>query len=144
MSAVGGDGGDERIQLVFLLLQFLHQTLNGPFGERLALAALPVTHQTVHNAQTGVVTGGRVCDGHPRWLSASERLPCAVSNSFQQNTGASERSIQTAPAEELRLIMLTSDWRVSLNHIACFYRIFFFLNELMYYGNLFQPPRDKK
>ncbi len=57
-----------------------------------------------------------------RWLSAPERLLCAVSNSFQQNTGASERSIQTAPAEELRLIMLTSDWGVSLDHIACFYR----------------------
>lgn len=65
MSAVSGDGGDEGIQLVFLLLQFLHQTLNGPFGEGLALAALPVTHQTVDDAQTGIVTGGRVCDGHP-------------------------------------------------------------------------------
>lgn len=75
MSAVGGDGGDERIQLVFLLLQFLHQTLDGPFGERLALAALPVTHQTVHDAQTGVVTGGRVCDGHPALVISLRETP---------------------------------------------------------------------
>lgn len=75
MSAVGGDGGDERIQLVFLLLQFLHQTLDGPLGERLALAALSVTHQTVHDAQTGVVTGGGVRDGHPALVMGLREAP---------------------------------------------------------------------
>lgn len=75
MSSVGGDGGDERIKLVLLLLQFLHQTLNGSFSKRLTFAALPVTHQTVHDAQTGVVTGGRVCDGHPALVIGLREAP---------------------------------------------------------------------
>ena len=55
MGSTGGDGRDEAVQLVAFLLQLLHQTLDGTFGEALTLAALPVTHQAVHDAQTCVV-----------------------------------------------------------------------------------------
>lgn len=41
---VGCDGRDERVQLVALLLQLLHQRLYGPFGKALALAALSMAH----------------------------------------------------------------------------------------------------
>ena len=32
---IGGDGRDEAVQLISLLLQLLHQALNGPLGEGL-------------------------------------------------------------------------------------------------------------
>lgn len=64
MGPVGGDGRDEGVKLVFFLLQLFHQALDGSLGERLALATLSVTHQAVHDAQTGVVAGGCVGDGH--------------------------------------------------------------------------------
>lgn len=56
MDSVGGDGGDERVQLVLLLLQLLHQTLDGPFGEAFVLGALPVAHEAVDDAEAGVCT----------------------------------------------------------------------------------------
>ena len=40
VSAVGGDGGDEAVQLVPLLLQLLHQALDRALRERLGLATL--------------------------------------------------------------------------------------------------------
>ena len=58
MDAVGGDGGDERVQLVLLLLQLLHQTLDRPLGEALVLGSLPVAHQAVDDAEAGVGTAG--------------------------------------------------------------------------------------
>lgn len=60
MDAVGGDGGDEGVQLVLLLLQLLHQALDGALGEAFVLAALPVTHEAVDDAEAGVVAAGRV------------------------------------------------------------------------------------
>jgi len=64
MGSICGDGCDERIQLIFLLLQFLHQALDGPLGKRLTLATLSVAHQAVHDAQAGIVAGRCVGDGH--------------------------------------------------------------------------------
>lgn len=64
MSSVGGDGRDEGIQLVFLLLQLFYQTFDGSLGEALALASLSVAHEAVHNAQAGIIARGSVCDGH--------------------------------------------------------------------------------
>ena len=58
VDAVGGDGGDERVQLVLLLLQLFHQTLDGTLGEALVLSALSVTHQAVDDAETGVSAAG--------------------------------------------------------------------------------------
>lgn len=70
MGSIGGDSCDEGVKLVFFLFQLFHQTLDGPFGERLALTTLPVTHQAVHNAQAGIVAGRCVGDGHlDFWLS---------------------------------------------------------------------------
>ena len=63
MDAVGGDGGDERVQLVLLLLQFLHQTLDGAFGEAFVFRSLPVAHQAVDDAEAGVIAAWRV-HGH--------------------------------------------------------------------------------
>ena len=40
MGAVGGDGGDEAVQLVPLLLQLLHEALDRALRERLGLATL--------------------------------------------------------------------------------------------------------
>ena len=57
MCAVRRDGRDERIQLVPLLLQLLHQRLDRALGEAFALASLPVAHQRVDDAQAGVRTG---------------------------------------------------------------------------------------
>lgn len=64
MGPIGGDGCDEGVELVFFLLQLFHQALDGPLGKRLALTALSVTHQAVHDAQAGVIAGRRVGDGH--------------------------------------------------------------------------------
>lgn len=58
VNAVGGDGSDERVQLVLLLLQLLHQTLDGSLGEALILPPLTMAHQTVNNAQAGIVAVG--------------------------------------------------------------------------------------
>lgn len=55
MDAVGGDGSDEGVQLVLLLLQLLHQALDGSFGEAFVFAPLPVTHEAVDDAEAGVV-----------------------------------------------------------------------------------------
>lgn len=60
MHSVGGDGGDERVQLVLLLLELLHQALDGTLGETLILATLPVAHEAVHDAQAGIVAVGGV------------------------------------------------------------------------------------
>lgn len=62
MSSVGGDCCDEGIKLVLFLLQLLDKTLDGSLGEAFALSSLPVAHQAVHNAQTGIVTCGSVRD----------------------------------------------------------------------------------
>lgn len=64
MGSVGGDGSDEGVELVFLLLQLFHQALDGAFGKGFALASLPVAHQAVHNAQARVVAGRCVGDRH--------------------------------------------------------------------------------
>ena len=40
MGAVGGDGGDEAVQLVPLLLQLFHEALDCALRERLGLASL--------------------------------------------------------------------------------------------------------
>ena len=40
VGAVGGDGRDEAVQLVPLLLQLLHEALDRALGERLGLTAL--------------------------------------------------------------------------------------------------------
>lgn len=61
---IGGDSCDEGVKLIFFLLQLLHQALDGPLGKSLALTALSVTHQTVHNAQAGIIACGCVGDGH--------------------------------------------------------------------------------
>lgn len=68
MDSVGGDGGDEGVQLVLLLLQFLDQALDGTLGEAFVFAALPVAHETVHDTEAGVITVGRV-HGHPAALT---------------------------------------------------------------------------
>ena len=58
VDAVGGDGSDERVQLVLLLLQLLHQAFDGSLGEALVLTALPVAHQAVDDAEAGVGAAG--------------------------------------------------------------------------------------
>lgn len=68
MDSVGGDGGNEGVQLVLLLLQFLDQALDGTLGEAFVFAALPVAHETVHDTEAGVITVGRV-HGHPAALT---------------------------------------------------------------------------
>lgn len=55
VDAIGGDGSDERVQLVLLLLKLLDQALDGPLGEALILAALTVAHEAVDDAEAGVV-----------------------------------------------------------------------------------------
>lgn len=60
VNSVGGDGGDERVQLVLLLLQLLYQALYGTLGKALVLTALSVAHEAVHDAQAGIVAVGGV------------------------------------------------------------------------------------
>lgn len=60
MDTIGGDGSDERVQLVFLFLQLLHQALDGPLGETLVLSTLPVTHEAVDDTEAGVIAARRV------------------------------------------------------------------------------------
>ena len=50
LDAAGGDGGDQVVQLLPLLLQLLHQGLDGPLGEGLALAALQATFSSSFKA----------------------------------------------------------------------------------------------
>lgn len=64
VSPIGGDSCNERVKFVFFLLQLLHQALDGALGKRLALAALPVTHEAVYNAEAGIVAGRSIGDGH--------------------------------------------------------------------------------
>ncbi len=52
--AVRRDRRDQAVQLVALLLQLLHEALDGALRERLGLAALPVAHQRVHDAEARV------------------------------------------------------------------------------------------
>lgn len=68
MDAIGGDGGDERVQLVLLLLQLFHQTLDGPLGKALILPTLPVAHQAVDNAEAGVCAAGGGAKGRHCYL----------------------------------------------------------------------------
>lgn len=70
MRSVGGDGRDESVQLIFLLLQLLHKALDRSLREGLALSALSVTHQTVHDAKAGIVARRGVRDGHSSDLSS--------------------------------------------------------------------------
>lgn len=69
VSSVGGYGRDQRIQLVFLLLELFHEALDGALGERFALSALAMAHQAVDNAQTSVITCRRVSNRHIVHLS---------------------------------------------------------------------------
>lgn len=55
MDTIGGDGSDERVQLVLLLLQLLHQTLDGALSKALVLPALPVAHEAVDDAEAGII-----------------------------------------------------------------------------------------
>lgn len=95
MGSIGGNGRDEGVELVFFLLEFLHQALDGPLCERLALAALPVTHQAVHDAQTGVVARRCVGDGHGDFLCLDcvtfFRLLYYVIHTVSHNQEAPER-----------------------------------------------------
>lgn len=56
---VGRDGGDQRVQFVALLLQLLHQRLDGPLRKALALPALAVAHQRVDDTEASVRRCGR-------------------------------------------------------------------------------------
>ena len=67
LGAARGDGRDQRVQLVPLLLELLDEGLDGPLGEGLALPALPVAHEAVHDGQAGVGAGRRH-GGHPGLL----------------------------------------------------------------------------
>lgn len=53
--AIGGDCRNEAVKLIPFFLQFLHQTLDGALGEALALSSLSMAHQTMYDAQTGIV-----------------------------------------------------------------------------------------
>lgn len=50
VGTVGRDSCDEGVELIFLLLQLLHQALDGAFCKRLTLAPLSVAHQAVDDA----------------------------------------------------------------------------------------------
>lgn len=92
MDAVGGDGGDERVQLILLLLQFLDQALDGPLGEAFVLAALSVAHEAVHDAEAGIVTAGGVhrhsaahthtCTDTQEYTSQPTRTHVIISETF--------------------------------------------------------------
>lgn len=71
MSSIGGDRCDEGVKLILFLLELFHQALNCPLCKSLALTSLPVAHQTVHNAQTGIIASWGVGDWHLKfclWL----------------------------------------------------------------------------
>lgn len=72
MDTVSGDGGYKGIQLVLLLLEFLHKALDGTLGKALVLSTLPVAHQTVNDAQACITATGRV-NGHPCVLGRDTR-----------------------------------------------------------------------
>lgn len=57
MRTIRGDGRDERVQLIALLLQLLDQRFDGALRETLAFAALPMAHQRVHDRQAGIGRG---------------------------------------------------------------------------------------
>lgn len=50
MNSICSDRGDERVQLVSFLFEFLYQAFDGTFGEALILSPLPVAHQAVNDA----------------------------------------------------------------------------------------------
>ena len=52
--AVCRDGGDQAVQLIPFFLEFLDETLDGPFAERFRFPALTVTHERVDDTQAGV------------------------------------------------------------------------------------------
>ena len=62
MRPVRGDGRDQTVQFVSLLLQLLHQGLDGSLGERLGLTALTTssTHfrHMCHNVKRNVSVVG--------------------------------------------------------------------------------------
>ena len=60
MRPVGGDGGDQAVQFITLLLQLLHQALDGSLGEALALPTLSVAHEAMHDAEAGIGRRGRL------------------------------------------------------------------------------------
>ncbi len=60
MDTIGGDGSDEWVQLILLLLQLLHQALDGTLGEALILSTLPVAHEAVDDAEAGIIAARRV------------------------------------------------------------------------------------
>lgn len=54
MRAVSRDRCYQRIQLIALFFQLLHQGLDGALGEPLTLPTLPVAHQRVNDAEARV------------------------------------------------------------------------------------------
>lgn len=60
VDTVGGDGSDEGIQLVLLLLELLHQALDGSLGKALVLSPLPVAHEAVDDAEASIIAARRV------------------------------------------------------------------------------------
>jgi hypothetical protein len=64
------DCRDERVQLISLLLQLLHQRLDCPLAKCFRLASLSVAHETVHDGEAGIGRGGGAAPhllgpGHP-------------------------------------------------------------------------------
>ena len=59
-------------------LQLLDQAFDGSFRETFRFTSLPVTHQAVHNAQTGVSTC-RAVGGHSHRLDLHQRFWIATS-----------------------------------------------------------------
>lgn len=60
MDTIGGNGSDERVQLVLLLLQLFYQALDGTLGKALVLSALPMAHEAVDDAEAGIIAARRV------------------------------------------------------------------------------------
>lgn len=60
MDTICGDGSDERVQLILLLLQLLHKAFNGSLGKALILSTLPVAHEAMDDAEASIIAAGRV------------------------------------------------------------------------------------
>lgn len=69
VGAVGGDGGDERVQFITFFLEFFDETFNGTLGKSLWFSSLAVTHEGVNYAQAGIRRRGGI-----RHLSSDLRL----------------------------------------------------------------------
>lgn len=95
MGSVGGDSCDEGVKLIFFLLQLFHQALNGPLGKSLTLTTLSVAHQTVHNAQAGVVAGRSVGDRHFEFLSLTALSENMYVDTVSHHQEAGEKTIFT-------------------------------------------------